>query len=364
MKRRLQKGAILLCAAAAFAAAACRDRIDGDAHISFVLSGDYSFIYAETLAEKLRSGNPDLVLPDTNDFILSISDQDGNSVYYGPYGERPEPVRVTPGSYDVAVFSREFSEPQFSAPQFGDSRTVVAGSGQTVSVAFGCTQLNCGLRLIFTDSFRDRFFTSVISAGSDGGSLPYPYTEKRTGYFFPGIVRIICTEDGKETPILSRQLEAADMLTIKLSASDEAADSFTIDIDTSRNWMHEDFTIGSGNDGSSMEQALAVADLALHSGAEDVWVAGYIAGGDVTTAGMKSEPPFTKNSHLAIADRPGTTSREQCAAVELPSSGEIREAVNLVDHPEYLGRKLYVKGDIENYFGSPGVKNIKEFRLE
>lgn len=364
MRKRLLEGVILLSAAAVAAAASCRDRLSGDAYISFALSEDYSFIYAETLTERMTADGNGLALPDTNDFILRISDQDGNFIYNGPYGKRPDPVRVQSGSYDVAVYSTDFTEPGFSVPQFGDYRTVVAASGQTVSVAFGCTQLNCGLRLIFTDSFRDRFFSSEVSVTSENGSLSYPYTEKRTGYFFPGILKVICTDNGTDIPILSRQLEAADMLTIKLSASEEASDAFTIDIDTSRNWLYEDFMLGSGNDGSTMENALTVADLAMNLGAKGVWVSGYITGGDVTTSKVNFNPPFSKNSHLAISDSGAASSREQCAAVELPSTGDIREAVNLVDHPEYLGRRLYIKGDIENYFGYPGVKNIKEFHLE
>lgn len=112
-----------------------------------------------------------------------------------------------------------------------------------------------------------------------------------------------------------------------------------------------------------MENALTITDLAMHLGAEDVWVTGYIAGGDVSTANIRLEPPFTKASHIALSDNPGVSTRGECAAAELPN-GDIRESLNLVDHPDILGRKLYVKGDVEEYFGYPGIKNTKEFHLE
>ena len=112
-----------------------------------------------------------------------------------------------------------------------------------------------------------------------------------------------------------------------------------------------------------MEKALKVADLTMFLGAEDVWVCGYIVGGDVTTANVKLEPPFSKETHLAIADNAGASTREECAGAELPE-GSVRETLNLIDNPEILGKKIYVKGDIENYYGYPGVKNIKEFQLE
>lgn len=364
MTQRILKGFVLLTAAVMMTA--CKDDTErGDSYISFGLSSDYSDIYMNRrLGEILKSSGGKLNLPDTNDFILTVASSGGDIIYKGPYGERPDPVRVQPGSYDVSLQSIEFEKPAFSMPQFGDFRTVVTGSGQTVSVAFNCTQLNCGMRLLFDDSFKDRFPSSGISIESDGQSLDYPYSESRTAFFLPGILRVMCNDNGSDIPILSRQLEAADMLTIKLAASAESSDLFSIEIDTARNWMYEDFTLGSGNDGSSMEKALRISDLAMHLGAEDVWVAGYIVGGDMSTSKVVFEPPFTKDSHLALADNTKASTREECAAVELPSSGEIREAVNLVDHPGYLGRKLYVKGDIENYFGYPGIKSIKEFLLE
>ena len=345
MRQRMLKGLVILFAGAAVLSACTKDEMKGDAYISFTLSSDYSSYSMNRLAMQLKSRGSDIVLPDTSDFILSVTGADGKSIYQGPYGERPDPMPVAAGTYDVALYSIEFEEPAFSSPQFGDYRTVVTGSGQTLSVAFGCTQLNCGMRLLFTDSFRDRFFNSEVSIKSEDYSLAYPYTESRTGYFLPGILRVVCTEDENEIPILSRQLNAADILTIKLSASNESPDSFSIQIDTSRNWIYEDYMVGSGNNGSSIEKALKVADLSMHLGAEKVWVCGYVIGGDVSTANIKVEPPFTKATHLAMADNAGVTERENCAAIELPE-GDVRSALNPVDHPEIIGKKIYVKGDI------------------
>lgn len=363
MKQRKLKGALLLIIMGALSISSCEDRMNGDAYISFLLSSDYSSYSMDRLTQKLKSEGTDIVIPDTSEFILSVIQEDGEPVYEGPYGDRPDPMQVAAGTYDVALYSSEFDEPAFSSPQFGDYRTVVIGSGQTLSVAFGCTQLNCGMRLQFTDSFRDRFFSSDILIRSEEHSLAYPYTEKRIAYFQPGILRVISSEDGQETALLSRQLSAADILTVKLSASAESSGAFSIEIDTSRNWIFEDFTIGSGNNGSSMENALTITDLAMNLGAEDVWVGGYIVGGDVTTANLKLEPPFTKASHIALSDNAGASSRGECAAAELPD-GDVRESLNLIDHPDILGKRLYIKGDVEEYFGYPGIKNIKDFHIE
>ena len=50
-------------------------------------------------------------------------------------------------------------------------------------------------------------------------------------------------------------------------------------------------------------------------------------------------------------------------SVKLPK-GDIRAAINLADHPELVGRKIYLKGDlIAAYFGIPGIENITEYVL-
>lgn len=362
MKKRLLKMCVLLFAGAAMLQA-CNDKMEGDAYISFTLSPDYSHYSLGQLAQKLKSDGSDFTLPDTSDFILCVTGQDGESIYKGPYGERPDPMQVQSGTYDVSLYSIEFNEPAFASPQFGDCRTVVVGSGQNLSVAFGCTQLNCGIRLIFSESFRERFLAAETVIESGEYSMPYPYTESRIGYFMPGILNVVCIENDNRIPILSRRLDAADILTIKLSATSGSSGSFSVEVDTTRNWLFEEYTVGSGNDGSSMEEALSIADLAMYLGADDVWVCGYVVGGDVSTSRINTEPPFSKNTNLAMADRPGTVERENCAAVELPE-GKVRDSLNLVDHPEILGKKIFIKGDIENYYGHPGVKTIKEFQIE
>ena len=52
-------------------------------------------------------------------------------------------------------------------------------------------------------------------------------------------------------------------------------------------------------------------------------------------------------------------------SIELASGSDIREAANLVDHPEVLGHKIYIQGTVkESYFGMTGLKSIKAFVLE
>ena len=51
-------------------------------------------------------------------------------------------------------------------------------------------------------------------------------------------------------------------------------------------------------------------------------------------------------------------------SVQLPK-GDVRDALNLVDNPSNLKRKVYIKGDIvDAYYGIPGIKNISDFIIK
>ena len=62
-----------------------------------------------------------------------------------------------------------------------------------------------------------------------------------------------------------------------------------------------------------------------------------------------------------IATKSSCTDKEACISVQLPS-GKIRDALNLVDHEDYLGKKIYLKGDIvASYYGIVGIQSISEY---
>lgn len=141
---------------------------------------------------------------------------------------------------------------------------------------------------------------------------------------------------------------------------------FSISVDTARVWYEDSYTIGSGSGaapGSTMETAFSVSQAKENIDAKDVWVCGYIVGGDMTSSktGISFEPPFTSATNIAIASRSSVSDKSSCLSVKLVS-GEIRNALNLVDNPSLLGRKVYLKGDLVSaYYGIPGIQNISEY---
>ena len=109
---------------------------------------------------------------------------------------------------------------------------------------------------------------------------------------------------------------------------------------------------------------MSIAQAMGSAGSEDVWVRGYIVGGDLTQASGSFEGPFTSRTNLILGPKSSTTNRSSCVAVQL-STGKVRDDLNLVDHPELLGRKVCLKGNIvDSYFGLVGLKEVDDYVLE
>lgn len=308
-------------------------------------------------------------IPDTSDFILTVSNSDGSVVYSGAYGDSPEAIMVKPGSYIVSVVSEKFTKPAFSSPQYGDEQCVVVPSGGVANVRLACRQTNCGIRLDIDSGFLDACPDGILFLKSLQGKLMYGYSEKRIAYFQPGNISLILSRGGKDETLMTRSLEAQQILVLGVtvaasSGNGGAADreSISVSVDTSRIWISDSYEIGgSGGKGSLPSDALTVSQAQSAVGEEDVWVSGYITGGDLTSASASFEGPFSSRTCLLLGPRSSTKDRASCISVQLPA-GEVREALNLVDNPELLGRKVAVRGDlVESYYGLTGLKNCSEY---
>lgn len=312
-------------------------------------------------------------MPDTDSFILQVKNSGGEILYDGSYSNSPETMLVNPGTYTLKVLSCKFEVPAFNSPQFGDEQVVVVQAGTNTKVVFNCSQLNSGLRLRTGSDFAAAYPQGRLFASSKDGNLDYGRSESRIGYFNPGEVSVWLDDGDKSERLFTRILESREILTMGISCpgdgpSSGTTASFSITIDTLRYWSSEDFEIGSGSSdaGSSMASAYGVGQAMEKAGEKGVWVCGYIVGGDLTSAtnGISFEPPFSSMTCLAIAARTSVSGKSSCMSVQL-SKGDFRDALNLVDHPELLGRKIYLKGDIvASYYGIPGIQNLTEYSLK
>lgn len=323
-----------------------------------------SFARAQELLTRTVSA-----IPDTSDFILAVMDSKGKYVYEGPYGASPESMSLKAGSYTVRIISEEFSRPAFSKPQFGDEQCVVISDGDVVDLKLVCRQMNAGIRLKIDPAFLDKYPDGSLILKSSFGRLLYGYSEKRIAYFAPGSISLVLTDRGVDEILLTRTLEAQDILELKIGVSgsgDVSQDpgrqgGISVAVDTSRVWLSEEYVLGGSPSSGSV---LSVADAMSHLGEEDLRVSGYIVGGDLTSSSASFSKPFSSRTNIIIGPRSSTKDKSICLSVQLPS-GDVRDDLNLVDNPALLGRKVCLRGDlVEAYYGIPGIKNITEYELQ
>ena len=306
-------------------------------------------------------------MPDTNDFILTVRDASGSILYEGTYGASPQVLDVEEGYYTVSIVSVKFDNPAFSKPQYGDEQVVKVPKGQSVTVKLCCSLQNAGIRLHTGPDFLTAYPDGVLFVKQGDVKLKYLYRETRVAYVKPGSVSVILNESGKDQTLFTRSLEAREILSVSISAPEggNGKGSIQVQTDTSKVWAYENYVIGGGGAGGGQQgSGYSVAEAARHIGEEGVWVTGYIVGGDLTSAGKTVKTSgITKNTHIALADRSSVTDKESCVAVELPA-GKVRDAINLVDHPNLIGKRVRVKGNlVEKYFGTLGLKGASDYEL-
>ena len=84
----------------------------------------------------------------------------------------------------------------------------------------------------------------------------------------------------------------------------------------------------------------------------------------MTSSSASFRPPFKSQTNILIGSRSSVTDRDACLSVQL-QKGDIRDALNLVDNPDILGRYVWLRGDVvDAYYGMPGIRNITECILK
>lgn len=319
--------------------------------------------------QDLTRSVPDV--PDTSDFLLYVTDEEGTVIYEGVYGASPEAIEVDPGSYTIRTVSCEFEKPAFASPQFGDEQCVVVPSGEIVNVRLTCRQMNAGIRLDVDPGFLTAYPGGSLFLKSAQGKLMYGYSEKRAAYFKPGNVSLVLSNNGTDQTLLTKTLQAQDMLVLGISVaqpspgeSSVSGSAISVAVDTTRNWMSDHYVIGGDQGkGSEAEDALTVSQAKASVDMEDVWVSGYIVGGDLSSSSASFDSPFSSRTNILLGPRSSTTDKDACVSVQLPS-GDVRDALNLVDNPGLLGVKVCVRGDVvEAYYGIVGIKNVTEYEF-
>lgn len=124
-------------------------------------------------------------------------------------------------------------------------------------------------------------------------------------------------------------------------------------------------TPGPGTGSGTADDPYNVASgIALQSEEPIAWVQGYIVG--AVKSGLTSvsgnddvnwSAPFDLNTNVVIADDADCHEIANCIIVNLPNNKPLRTQVNLVDHPDNLGKLLAVNGKLRKYFGQAGLRD-------
>lgn len=327
--------------------------------------GELRIAFADGANEVTRASSD---IPDTSDFILTVTDSKGKTIYQGAYGDCPESMTVSAGSYVVNALSSEFEKPAFSAPQYGDEQCVVVPEGGVADVKLMCRQMNSGVKLRIANNFLTQCPDGVLFLKSDQGKLMYGYSEKRIAYFLPGNVSLILSENGRDQVLMTRTLQAQEILSLGVSVASSGFTSsqsrISVAVDTTRTWIDDAYVIGGNeNKGSDVADAMTILEAQSSAGSKGVWVCGYIVGGDLTSANASFDEPFSSRTNILLGPKSSSVDKEACLSVQLPA-GSLRDELNLVDNPQNLRRKVYIRGDIvDAYFGIPGIKNISQYSM-
>lgn len=328
--------------------------------------GTIGITFAEDLYLQTRASDP--AIPDTNKFQLKVTDSKGSVIYDGLYGAAPQNIIASPGTYTVTAKSGNYSVPAFASPQYGDTQSVTVKSEQNSSVQLVCRQLNAGIRLRIASAFLSAYPNGTLHLKSDAGKLLYAYSEKRFAYFPPGKVSLLLSDSGQDKTLLTRDLSARDMLTLDIAVAANQKQNGTgisISVDTTLNWTSGSYVIGGENGkGGDKDSAMSVSEASSKAGSEDVWVYGYIVGGDLSSSKASFTPPFNSRTNIVIAAKSSVKDKSACMSVQL-QKGAMRDGLNLVDNPSNLGKRVFLKGDIvEAYYGIPGIQNLSEYSFE
>lgn len=114
------------------------------------------------------------------------------------------------------------------------------------------------------------------------------------------------------------------------------------------------------NDGSK-ENPYSVAEAIALQGEKGVWVQGYIVGSIVNNRYVFSDLGAS-GTNIIIANTADELDEKNVVPVQLPT-GKARKDLNLAGNSDKYKAEVIIKGDLEAYFGTAGLKNAKEYEL-
>ncbi len=147
------------------------------------------------------------------------------------------------------------------------------------------------------------------------------------------------------------------------NSSPQVANAYFVKIEDGEGGGGGDTPSGDG-DGTEAKPYSVAAAIAAGSGTS-VFTKAYIVGwieGQVLNEGAHFDANASVASNILIADSPDETDVAKCMPVQLPS-GAVRTAVNLKDNAGNYKKEIILVGNIEKYFGAPGIKGTSYAKI-
>lgn len=110
------------------------------------------------------------------------------------------------------------------------------------------------------------------------------------------------------------------------------------------------------------DDPFGVGDLAAAAGKSAVWIRGYVAGAETDAkAAVRSVGSDTPSrSNILLASKANEYRPDKCIRVELPDESDVQARLNVVDHPDLIGKKVLLRADIVAANGSVRIANVTE----
>ena len=69
-------------------------------------------------------------------------------------------------------------------------------------------------------------------------------------------------------------------------------------------------------------------------------------------------------ANILMSTNPAASTKEECICIQLVNGSDVRKALNLIDNPGLLGKKVSVRGDVMKYNSLPGIKNTDAYKID
>ena len=123
------------------------------------------------------------------------------------------------------------------------------------------------------------------------------------------------------------------------------------------------YAIAAVNAEGEVQDPYSVADVhLLNNPGWKAWVHGFVINGFDSNIKVRALSAEATNA-IAIADQANETDMTKMSFVELPL-GKVRNELNVVAHPENIGKEIWVYGVLSNYGGQPGVSKTSKYFLD